>query len=49
MPVTGLKIDSTADMSDRDVIVACKDTITKMQGLSFKHSIKKGWKGMGSR
>ena len=31
-PVTGTKIDSTAELSDRAVIIAFKDTITKTQG-----------------
>ena len=49
MPVTGIRIDSTEDMSERDVIIAFKETITTMQGYSFKKSRQKGWKGMGSR
>ena len=32
MPVTGIKIDSTSELSDRDVIIAFEETITTMQG-----------------
>ena len=31
-PVTGINIDSTEDLSDRDVIIAFKDTITTIKG-----------------
>ena len=31
-PVTGIKIDSIAELSDRAVIVAFNDTITTTQG-----------------
>ena len=31
-PVTGIKIDSTLELSDRAVVVALKETITTMQG-----------------
>ena len=30
--VTGIKIDSTADLSDRAIIIAFKETITTMRG-----------------
>ena len=32
MPVTGIKIYSTAEMSDGDVIIAFKETMTTLQG-----------------
>ena len=32
MPVAGIKMDITAELSDRAVIIAFKETITKMQG-----------------
>ena len=31
MPVTGIKIYSTAEISDRDIIISFKDTITTME------------------
>ena len=44
-----IKIDSAAEMSDRAVIIAFKETITTIQGYSFKQSRQKGWKGVVSR
>ena len=49
MPVTCMKIASTEDLSNRDVITAFNDAITIMQGRRFKQIRQKVWKGMVSR
>ena len=48
-PATGIKIDSTSELSVRDVIIESKETITTMKVSSFKHSRQKGWKGTSLR
>ena len=48
-PVIGIKIASTAEMSDGYFTISFKETITTIKGKSFKNSIHKGWKGMGPR
>ena len=47
MAVTGIKIPSSSELSDRDIIVSFKEAIATMQGQSFNQSIQKGWKDMG--
>ena len=47
MAVTGIKISSTAELSDRAIIVSFKDAIATMQGQSIDQSIHKGWNDMG--
>ena len=49
MPVTGIKIDSTAEISVRGVIIEFKETIITMKVSSFKHSRQKGWTGTSLR
>ena len=41
-------IASTVEMSDRAIITAFEETITTIQGQTFKHR-QKDWKRMGSR
>ena len=41
-PVIGIKIDSTAELYDRAIIILFKETITTMQGQSFNQSRQKG-------
>ena len=48
-PVIGMKIASTAELSDRAVIIEIKETRTTGQGQSFKQNRKKDWKSVGSR
>ena len=47
-PVTGINTDSTVELSDRAVTIALKETITTIQGWSFKQRRQKGWKGKTS-
>ena len=48
-PVTGIKMDSTAEMYDKAAMIAFKDTITTIQAHIFNQSIQKVCKGVGSR
>ena len=44
-----LDIASTAEMYSRDVIISFKETITTIQGYSFKKIRQKCWKDVVSR
>ena len=44
-----IKMASKAYLSGMAVIISFRDTITKIQGQSFKWRREKGWKGMVSR
>ena len=44
-----MNIASTEELSDRDVIVAFKVTITTRQDQSFKQNRQKDWDSLGSR
>ena len=48
-PVIGIKIASTEDMYDRDVIISFKETMTTMQDQSFNQIRHNFWKVVGSR
>ena len=44
-----MNIASTEELSDRDVIIAFKVTITTRKDQSFKQSRQKDWDSLGSR
>ena len=46
--VIGIQIYSIADLSDRDDIVAIRETITTTQAKTFNQRIHKDWNNMGS-